>query len=439
MATYTITEEENFPWVKLITIDTEEPIDRESDSFNITVKDMLDFFIQDYIVSGDTFELEELLKKDTDPTIEICKYSKQYLKEACFTCNGNGEIICPVCNGEGILYPFDEPEKGCSACGGTGEDTDVVPGTGYVLCPSCSGDGYQRTVCDDEIMINETLVNTLDTYNNSDLTSLIENGIQYWIPGENNKRLYIRIVTKGRSTLNSDGYCYWDEDVKDYVPTEYVGFTIANFNITLNETERLNFNVFMVPVIRSGDPQKVNPDEEEQLQKLPSSAIRTDYDWNKDGQGINNLYVNNTDPTSIISAYGYQQASALPNKWFVEGPKNLTSYPTPIYELRSSAYLNDYLCDEYTKDLITGENSARGMNFTSADFKSYLCDEYSKSYIDIPYKETNDTTENTIYVYEGNECVSGTLYCHEITQTIINSADDTAKIRKNQVKLELKI
>jgi hypothetical protein len=438
MAIYTVKEDKEFPWVKVIIIDSENPISLQSDYFNITVKDQLDFFIQDYIKDGDSFELEELLKKDTEPTIEISTQSKQYIKELCFTCGGTGKIICPTCNGAGILYPPDEPEMGCSACGGSGEDSEVVLGTGYIKCPSCSGTMYQRTVCDDEIMINETLVNNVNDYNSSRIEHLIANGIQYWIAGENNKRLYIRIVTKGRSTLNSDGYCYWDEDVKDYVPTEYVGFTVANFNITLNETERLNFNVFMVPVIRSGDPQKVDTTEEEPVQKLPNGEIRTDYIWNE-GQDKNNLYVNNTDPASIISAYKYQQASAIPNKWFVEGPTTAQSYPTPLYELKSSAYLNDYLMDEYTKDLITGEMSARGFNIVSSNFNSYLYDEYSKKQIELPLDMSDLNSEDTIYISASNGCVSGTLYWYEMTQTIINSADDTAKIRKNQIKLELKI
>jgi hypothetical protein len=438
---YIVEDDKKFPWVKLITINSNEPINLMDENFNITVKDQLDFFIQDYIKDGDTFDLEELFKKDTEPTVEISLQSKQHVKETCFTCRGEGIITCPVCNGTGDYYPPIGPGQGCSNCGGSGMigTPDYVQGAGVIPCTSCGGDGYQRTICDDEIMVNEKLIDTIGKYNNSSDKHLIDNGIQFWIDGSNSRKLYIRIVTKGKSTTNVSGYQYWDEDIHDFYPTYYVGFTVANFNITLNETERLNFNVFLIPTLHSGDPQKVDPTEEDKVQKLPDGEIRTDYIWNDNGQGKNNLYVNNAYPEKLISAYSYQQASAIPNKWFVEGPENLTSYPTPLYELKSSAYLNDYLMDEYTKDLITGEMSARGFNIVSSNFNSYLYDEYSKKQIELPLDMSDLNSEDTIYISASNGCVSGTLYWYEMTQTIINSADDTAKIRKNQVKLELKI
>ena len=196
----------------------------------------------------------------------------------------------------------------------------------------------------------------------------------------------------------------------------------------------------MVPVVHSGDPEKESPTDEEQVQKLPDGEDRVDFIWNEaTNLGMDNLYVNSTMPTNIASAYGYLQASAKPNKWFTEGPYSLNSYPTPVYIVKSSAYINEYLKDGQTKDLITGEMSSRNFTITEDNFNSYLYDEYSKTYIDLPIKQTNTTVEDTIYVSANNECVSGTLYCYEMTQTIINSADDPGKIRKNQVKLELEI
>lgn len=55
MATYSITEDTQFPWVSLITINTENEIDISNDVFNITVKDQLEYFINDYIKEGSTF------------------------------------------------------------------------------------------------------------------------------------------------------------------------------------------------------------------------------------------------------------------------------------------------------------------------------------------------------------------------------------------------
>ena len=86
MATYSITEDPNNKWVKLITINTKNDIDISNDVFNITVKDQLEYFIGSHIKEGSTFELEELFKKDTFPTLEISNNAVKYVKQKCFTC-----------------------------------------------------------------------------------------------------------------------------------------------------------------------------------------------------------------------------------------------------------------------------------------------------------------------------------------------------------------
>ena len=438
---YNIKEDEKFPWVKVITIETNEPIDLDSEYFNITVKDQLEYFIQDYIKDGDTFELEELFKLDTEPTIEICKYAKQYTYIPCFVCNGTGLIPCSACNGEGIIYYTRRPSVGCTTCGGSGQSDcpgGVTPGSGLMTCTACSGDLTQHTICDNDSIFNENLVSTIDKYNNSSYDNLIENGIQFWLEGDDNKKLIIRIVTKGHSTINPSGYGYWNTDTRQYDYTEYVGFTIANFTITLNKNEGFKTDVFMVPSIRTNDPEKLIPSAEDKVQILPDGYDRVGFDWNGDGKGLNNLYVNNTDPM-VTSAYEYTQASAIPNKWYTVGPDNLSAYLTPEYVVKSSAYINEYLKYGLTKDLLTGEMSARNFTMTIANFDSYLYDEYRNTYIELPMDYDEKEGEDTIYVSANNECVSGTLYCSEIVQHIVNSADNPGKIRKNQVKLEFGI
>lgn len=59
MATYSITEDPKWEWVKLITINTNRDIDISSEFFNITVKDQLEYFVANHIKDGSTFELEE--------------------------------------------------------------------------------------------------------------------------------------------------------------------------------------------------------------------------------------------------------------------------------------------------------------------------------------------------------------------------------------------
>ena len=88
MATYSITEDKNYPWVKLITINSNADIDISNDIFNITVKDQLEYFVAKHINEGSLYELEELYKKDTYPTIEISNNAIYYEKMKCLSCNG---------------------------------------------------------------------------------------------------------------------------------------------------------------------------------------------------------------------------------------------------------------------------------------------------------------------------------------------------------------
>ena len=97
MATYSIKEDENFPWVNLITINSNRDIDISNEVFNITVKDQLEYFVADHIKEGSTFELEELFKKDTYPTLEISNNSTVYEQQNCFTCNGTHRVVCSAC------------------------------------------------------------------------------------------------------------------------------------------------------------------------------------------------------------------------------------------------------------------------------------------------------------------------------------------------------
>ena len=111
MATYSITEDPKSKWVKVITIHSDDTINIDSEFFNITVKEQFEYFINDYLADGDTFELEELYKKDTEPTIEICKNAREYTIKKCLICGGASKITCPDCKGAGKAHTIcgDEP------------------------------------------------------------------------------------------------------------------------------------------------------------------------------------------------------------------------------------------------------------------------------------------------------------------------------------------
>ena len=439
MATYSITEDTKSKWVKVITIHSDDPINIDSESFNITVKEQFEYFINDYLADGDTFAIEELYKKDTEPTIEICKNAREYKIQNCFSCGGTGEITCPDCGGIGILYPPRNPSIGCKRCGGHGSSdvqSTFVPGKGIIECPTCEGTGEAHTICGNETMYDQVFVNSIQTYYNSNDYSLIKNGIQFWL--DDNKTLIIRIVTKGKSNANVDGYKIYNPITHHLDKTGFVGFCIANFNITLNDSENLLFDCALMPRVDTDDPVTENPVFKPHV--VPDGYDRVDFDWNCDGNGLNNLYVNNTSSFDS-SAYEYKQAyNNTTHKWFTEGPKQLDNSATPLYVVKSSAFTNDYLLFGETYDLINGGMSAREFDFVKDNVKSTLYDEYTDKYIKLPFEfEDEQKAKDIIYYGNNSDYISGTVYWHEITQTITNTADHPGKIRKNQVKLELEI
>lgn len=454
MATYSITEDPKWEWVKLITINTNRDIDISSEFFNITVKDQLEYFVANHIKDGSTFELEELFKKDTFPTLEISNNAVQYARQRCFTCtteeNKNEEpdpenptkIKCPDCKGTGYRYLGIRQVIRCPRCNGEGE----------YICPDCSGTGYAHTICSNEPMLTEQYISNVQAYNNSDDDSLIKNGIQFWVDGVNKRTMYIRIVTKGQSTSNTRGYIVWNPVSADYVPTEYVGFTIANFNITLNGSERLVFNCFNIPRVVMGDPipSSTNytvPSAWEEEPHVLSGNIRTDYMWNydynKSEYGYDALFVNNTSGTS---AYLYEQTSADDGiHWNTKSPVPQKPFITPVYCVKSSAYLNDYLVNGETTDLYlstpdSAVTAVRGFEFTKSSVNSYLINEYSKKKIILPYDFPSEPIlmDEYKFIEANGNCVSSDVYCYEIVQKIEDSSC-SGLMSDNQIRLDLEI
>lgn len=454
MATYNITEDPNNKWVKLITINTKNDIDISNDIFNITVKDQLEYFIGSHIKEGSTFELEELFKKDTFPTLEISNNAVQYARQRCFTCtteeNKNEEPVyptkvkCPDCKGTRYRYLGIRQVITCPRCNGEGE----------YICPYCSGTGYAHNICSNDPMYTEQYVSNVLDYCNSDDDSLIKNGIQFWVDGVNKRTMYIRVVTKGKSTRTPDGYTIWDPAQNKYVDTGYVGFTIANFNITLNKNERLVFNCFLMPTVNMGDP--IPYDEEYTVpsawNEVPplyphvlSANIRTDYDWNNNYKGIDNLYVNNTYPKKS-SAYYYEQDSEdeYGIYWSTNPPTEMESYPTPMYCVKSSAYITDYLKTGSATDLYLSSgddivSACRDFDFNSSSVNSYLINEYSKKRINLSSDfDTIIDGEDQVFLSANGYNIHDGIYCYEITQYIYDSSC-SGIIRDNQVKLELEI
>lgn len=463
MATYSIKEDENFPWVNLITINSNRDIDISNEVFNITVKDQLEYFVADHIKEGSTFELEELFKKDTYPTLEISNNSTVYEQQNCFTCNGTHRVVCSACGGKGYYYtPLAKTRTICSSCG-PGPDDPAIPwigtkGSGYYDCPDCT-DGHAYTVCEPvRPMYTEVYKSNVSGYNNSDYDSLVHNGIQFWVDGVNKKTMYIRVVSKGKSTTNSAGYIQWNPVSAAYYPVGYVGFTIANFNITLNNYERLVFNSFNLPKVVMGTPvpdsDEYNPDTISSYAELTghiiSGAIRTNYDWNDDYHGIDNLFVNYTTEDKAGNSTNEYTQYPVDDDTYSANWKTLVTTARPNYLQRkyivkSSAYLTDYLVNGSAFDLYESVpeeecvTATRGFEFTNSSVKSYLYDEYTHKKLKLPFTMNTLPVIPSAHFLESNgEYVYDDLYCYEIIQSIEDSSC-SGKIRKNQVKLELEI
>lgn len=449
MATYSITEDKNYPWVKLITIKSNYDIDVSNDLFNITVKDQLEYFVAKHIHEGSTFELEELYKKDTYPTLEISNYAIIHEKQKCFDCNGTLEVTCTACNGKGYFYSQGSTYKvPCTHCGGHGEGYTPIYGSGKTTCPTCSGyaqeeQGYAHTECDDELIYTDTTKSTIFEYQNSDDDTLIKNGIQFWVDGVGKRTMYIRVVSKGISSSNRNGYQLWHPIDNDYYNSGYVGFAIALFNITLNKNERLNFSCYLLPKVEMGDPIPEQLDkpisEWDEYPHVLSGAIRTDFDWN-DAELTNQLYVNNG---TALSSYEYTQKLKNNYDWETELNEGPAATATPLYVVKSSAYLSDWLINQETLDLYDSTDddpvsSVRGFDFTSGNANSYLYDELAMTKVKLNFDWDKHTPTNTVFIESNGQTVSDELTCYEITQKIEDSSC-SGMIRKNQVKLELEI
>ena len=437
MAKYVVQEDPNFPWVKEIIITSDNDIDISSNTFNITVKDQLEYFISDYLNTGDLFDFEELLKEDTQPTLMISTQATVYEKMKCFKCGGAGFIPCPKCGGLGYTIDINNVKHDCSCASADPPYKEK--------CTDCSGNGLAHRVCgteghhEDDIIWSEVQQSNIFTYNNSDYDSLVKNGIQFWVNGITKRTMHIRFSAKGKSSVNEDGYVVFNPKLNDYIKTGYVGFTIAQFNITLNSQEKLMFNVFNIPRLVTGNPEKLNPEAEEKPHIIPSGTDRVDYDWNENEQGTDSLYLNNVS-ANVPSAIIYDQYPTDYNEIFWSTSSEvITGVRTPEYVVKSSAYLNEYLVNGETYDLLSGGYTSRNMHVGSAMIKSVLYNEYSEEEMPLPYDFGEEQLiEDVKFVESNGDYISDNLYVTEITQHLIDTTSSMNHV-SNQVKLKVEI
>ena len=178
-----------------------------------------------------------------------------------------------------------------------------------------------------------------------------------------------------------------------------------------------------------------------------SGNIRTDYMWNydynKSEYGYDALFVNNTSGTS---AYLYEQTSEDDGiHWNTEKPKYKEPAITPVYCVKSSAYLNDYLVSGITTDLYlsttdSAVTAVRGFEFTTSSVQSYLMNEYSKKKIPLDYYFPPEPIlmDEYKFIEANGNCVSSDVYCYEIIQKIEDSSC-SGLMSNNQIRLDLEI
>lgn len=234
-------------------------------------------------------------------------------------------------------------------------------------------------------------------YCNSDDESLARNGVQFWL--SNDKReMSMRFIPK--NIIQGEVYNFsWAALLV------VVGFDFKN---------TVRFDLALMPRLITGDIVKKDPTAQDPALDPPgsSSAYRPDYPFNGE-LDVDNLYLNNGDGCS--------------------------SLPTPIYTVKSSAFMCDDL-REFGAD-----------DFDWTKFKSDLYNGAAQSGIPIPYRicGSDNVDDFPRPEMQNIEMIPGVpastlsgVYVYDIEQDIEVSAaegHDPIKFAKNSVRLSLAI
>lgn len=260
-----------------------------------------------------------------------------------------------------------------------------------------------------------------DVFANSDDESLLKNGMQYWV-SKDKKSLTFRFIPNNASR----------------------SFNAIVVLCALDYENVTRFEVCLIPQLITGDLEKftgedplgLNPPESDPIipkhnrvnseGQLVNDDYRPDYSFNNDELDNDHVYVNNTQWT-LESDASY--------------PHKTTSAITPLYVLKSSAFITDEL-------------TAAGYSFNWSKFTSTLYDVTQASSIMIPYSigennvssvvdETPEpivTTAKIFNDYSGSNTSANefSINCYEIRQFIETSAN-VPVYSKNQLRVSISI
>jgi len=138
-----------------------------------------------FMLTGDDYETAKDKTKNMYLVGITDIENKEYLKEkcdfcdgdgiiSCYECDGSGNVECEFCDGDGVLQTNDEESDECDNCWGTGEQSCDNCDGGDVECPECGGDGeiesselYVELTTSHWVFIDESLYKDLEElYNN---------------------------------------------------------------------------------------------------------------------------------------------------------------------------------------------------------------------------------------------------------------------------------
>jgi hypothetical protein len=334
----------------------------------------------------------------------------------------------------GISYTMDQANSAVDACengtsGKRGIKDYIADTSNPMLSITCNGSQTYETSSTSGV---HGIVKS-DVFANTDDETLIRNGMQYWV-SKDKKSLTFRFIPQ----VNAE---YKFQSVVVVCALDYQN--IARFEVCLmprlitgdlekcTDTDPLGLNPPttdpIVPV-HARAISSINPQTQEVEWQTIEDDYRPDYVFNDDTVDNDHLFVNNT-PWTTASDPAY--------------PQKTTESLTPLYQLKSSAYITD--------DIV-----GSGYTYNWGKFKSEIYDFGALSSMPIPFKiGVNEVTATgvdptpktaTIQLvpsYTGHDeelealnTVNVNVY--EITQYIETSAN-VPKFSQNQVRVTVAI
>lgn len=327
----------------------------------------------------------------------------------------------------GLSYTMDQANSAVDACeNGTSSTSGYKKGikdyiaetSNPMLAITCNGSTTYETSSTSGV---HGIVKS-DVFANTDDETLIRNGMQYWV-SKDKKSLTFRFIPQNNAE-------YKFQSVVVVCALDYQN--IARFEVCLmprlitGDLEKYSGTEQIIPE-HSRAVSSINPKTQEVEWEYIKDDYRPDYTFNDETVDNNHFFANNTDYTPTMQAMPEHSATKI----------------TPLYQLKSSAYITD--------DIV---NSGYAYNW--GKFKSEIYDIGTLSSMPIPYEigenhvsepgtdpEPKTAQITLVPSYTGTDPELTALNTidvnvYEITQYIKTSAD-VPVFSQNQVRVTVAI